>query len=170
MKKKKSLKSPKDTSMWTLVDYENYKNKDKFEMKVMIPLFFVIQLHLLNSRGWVVGGELGGWCWWRGLEAIVGSLLSRGEIKRSASEIFSSSGVKESAWEESFEFCDRDKDMEDKDKDEVLFWSPMGYTFLRFLVKKLWFNIFCVSFTLLHFSTACLRTLVLDIVVGKSKI
>jgi len=133
-------------------------------MKVMIPLFFVIQLHLLNSPVPVVGGEVGGWCCWRGLEAIVSSLVSRGEIKRSASEIFSSSGVKESAWEESLEFCDKDKDMEDKDKDEVLFWSPMGYTFFRFLLKKLWFNIFCVSFTLLHLSTPCLLTFVLDIV------
>lgn len=139
------------------------KNKGKLEMKVMIPLFFVIQLHLLKCPVSVVDGEVGGWCWWRGLEAIVGSLVWRGEIKRSAREIFSSSGVKESAWEESLEFWDRDKDMEDKDKDEVLFWSPMGYTFFRFLLKKL-----CVSFTLLHFSTLCLLTFVLDIV-GNTK-
>lgn len=132
---------------------------------IIIPLLFVIQLHLFNSPGSVVCG--GCWCCcWRGLleAAIVGSLLSRGEIKRNASEIFSSSGVKESAWEESFEFCDKDNEIEDRDKDEVLFWSPIGYTFLRFLVKKLWFNIFCVSFTLLHFSRACLLTFVLDIV------
>lgn len=138
-------------------------------MKFVIPLLFVIQLHLFNSPGSVMGGGLAGWCCWRGLVAIVGSLVSRGEIKRSANEIFSSSGVKESAWEESFEFCDKDKDIEDKDKEEVLFCSPIGYTFLRFLVKKFWFNIFCVSFTLLLLSIACLRTFVLDIVMEKRK-
>lgn len=93
-------------------------------MKLIIPLFFVIQLHLFNSPGSVVTNGL---CCCIIL-VTAGSRFSRdeAEIKPNANEIFSSKGVKESAWEESFEFCDKDNETEDKDKDEVLFWSPIG--------------------------------------------
>lgn len=49
------------------------------------------------------------------------SLLSGGVIKRRANEILCSSGELElSVTEESFEFCDKDSDSDDKDNEEEL--------------------------------------------------
>ena len=140
----------------------NFQNDQMMilEMKLIIPQSFVIQLHLFNSLGLVICG-LG--CCWAAL-ATLGSLLLYGEIKCSADEIFSSSRVKESVREESFEFCDN----VDNDEDEELLWSRIGWTLLWCLGKNLWFN-FCDSLALVLFSMACLLTFASDIVGKKRK-
>lgn len=141
--------------------------------KLNIPLFFVIQLHLLNSPGSVgLFCWLGCCCCCEVLVAGGGSFLSRGEIKRRAKEIFWSNGVRESAVrEESFEFCERDRDNDDKERDEVLFWRPIGYTFLKYLGKKFkfWLCCFCVSLTLLLLSRPYFLKFDLYIMKRKSK-
>ncbi|GMP74107.1 hypothetical protein CsSME_00031628 [Camellia sinensis var. sinensis] len=47
-------------------------------------------------------------------------------INCSANEIFWSSEIVESVREESFEFCDKDKDSEERDRVEMLLWRQIG--------------------------------------------
>lgn len=63
-----------------------------------------------------------------GWGTILGKFMSlRGAIKRRAKVIFWSSGVVEwSVNVESVEFCDKDKDKEDKERAEQVLWSPTG--------------------------------------------
>lgn len=90
----------------------------------MLPLFLVIQLHLLGSSSSL--GQGGGTA-----SAAAGSRLSIGAIKLSATKIFWSNGGEggeQSVMEESVELCDKESDKEDKDNigEQLLFCSPMG--------------------------------------------
>lgn len=124
---------------------------------MLIPQFFVIQLHLFNSPC----SAACGFCCCCEILISVCSLLWRGEIECSANETCSSAIVKESVKQESFEFCDSDDENEDMDEDEELFCNPIGYTLLSCLWKIIWFNFFD-SWSLDFFSIACLFAFTLD--------
>lgn len=89
----------------------------------MLPLFLVIQLHLLGSSSSLGQGG--------GAASAAAGCLSIGAIKLSATKIFWSNGGEggeQSVMEESVELCDKESDKEDKDNigEQLLFCSPMG--------------------------------------------
>lgn len=122
-----SLLSPNITSSIVTKSYEFHNRRKEIKFFIidkslyqLLPLFFVTQLHLFNSPVPV------SWLCCCAFLSTGASLLSGGAISRSAKDIFWSSGVVESVREESFEFCDHDRDNDDRDNDELLLWSPIG--------------------------------------------
>lgn len=87
-----------------------------------LPLFLVIQLHLLGPSS-LATFELGS-CTIFGKERT--SLRSAGAMRRRANDILWSIAVEVSVNEESVEFCDKDKDSEDKESMEQVLCRPMG--------------------------------------------
>lgn len=134
----------------------------------ILPLFRVIQLHRLGPSSlfsFTVGRGTG-------LGKVTSLLSVGGAIKWSANEIFCSNEVEESAIdEESVEFWDRDNDREDKERGERVLWSPIGWTFFKFLENML----VCFDFSrslrnmFLVFSRGCFLAYCLDILDSFSK-
>lgn len=124
---------------------------------MILPLLLVIQLHLFGSsllkssyrrcscccRGIVLGTNV--------------SLLLGDEIKPSAREILCSSVEVESVAEESVEFWESDRDIEESEKEEeVLRWSVIGYILFKCLAKKFEVCLGSFSLTLLLLSKIAL--------------
>ena len=104
----------------------NTSSSSLYKNLVNLPLFLVIQLHLLKPwSSQLMGSKL--FTWLLVVLATGCSLLEGVGVMMSwsADEIVCSS-VGEESVNESLELCERVKESEDKDRSELVLWIPTG--------------------------------------------